>query len=129
VRVYLDSCILIYLLEGQAERRDRIRAALSGYSEGTFCASDLVRLECRVGPLRTNDTRTLAEYDGLFLQMTILPMPKHVFDLATELRAQHGMKTPDALHLATAMANGCAEFWTGDLRLSSVGSIQVRALP
>jgi predicted nucleic acid-binding protein len=49
-----------------------------------------------------------------------------VFERALQLRVAHGLKTPDALHLATAMVHGCQEFWTNDDRLSKVaGSIAV----
>ena len=29
-------------------------------------------------------------------------------------RVQHGLKTPDSLHLAAALRHGCTEFWTND---------------
>ncbi len=45
-----------------------------------------------------------------------------VFDLATELRAQHGLKTPDALHLAAALRAGCDEFWTNDEHLAKAAA-------
>jgi predicted nucleic acid-binding protein len=44
------------------------------------------------------------------------------FDLATELRARHGLKVPDALHLAAAIEGGCDEFWTNDTRLDKAAS-------
>ena len=44
-----------------------------------------------------------------------------VFDQAAQLRASHPkLKTPDALHLATALHHGCAEFWTNDLELAKI---------
>jgi predicted nucleic acid-binding protein len=47
-------------------------------------------------------------------------MPAAVFHQAAELRAQYGLKTPDALHLATARHHGCTALWTNDNRLSKV---------
>ena len=46
-------------------------------------------------------------------------MSDDIFAQALGLRAQHGLKTPDALHLATALHHGCTEFWTNDDRLKS----------
>ncbi len=43
-----------------------------------------------------------------------------VFNLATELRASHRLRTPDALHLAAALSAGCSEFWTNDTRLAAM---------
>jgi len=51
-----------------------------------------------------------------------------VFDLATELRARQGLKTPDALHLAAALHTGCDEFWTNDERLVRAASGRIRNL-
>ncbi|WP_091334734.1 PIN domain-containing protein [Allochromatium warmingii] len=46
-----------------------------------------------------------------------LELNRYVFEHATELRAQHRLATPDALHLAAAIDAGCEEFWTNDRRL------------
>jgi predicted nucleic acid-binding protein len=37
---------------------------------------------------------------------------------ATELRAAHGLKTPDAIHLATAIEERADLFLTGDANLA-----------
>jgi len=55
-----------------------------------------------------------------FLLNHRLVIGDEVFRIATELRARHRIKTPDALHLATAMHYGCCEFWTNDDRLNTV---------
>jgi uncharacterized protein len=39
------------------------------------------------------------------------------FDHALSLRVRHKIKTPDAIHLATAIRHDCVEFWTNDERL------------
>jgi predicted nucleic acid-binding protein len=60
--------------------------------------------------------------DGCDMQ----PMNRQVFDLATELRVQHAIKTPDALHLAAALLSSCREFWTDDKRLASAAQDRIR---
>ncbi len=48
-------------------------------------------------------------------------MESEVFRNAAKLRANFGsLKTPDALHLATALHYNYDEFWTNDNRLNSV---------
>jgi predicted nucleic acid-binding protein len=43
-------------------------------------------------------------------------------NLATDLRAQYRLKTPDALHLAAAITAGCDEFWTNEHRLEQAAA-------
>ncbi len=49
-------------------------------------------------------------------------------ELATELRARHGFKTPDALHIATALDASADVFVTGDRALERCPGIQVSIL-
>jgi len=51
-----------------------------------------------------------------------------VIERATELRAQHGFKTPDAIHLATAMIQAADVFLTGDAALKRCPGLQVVVL-
>ncbi len=55
----------------------------------------------------------------------ILEMPEAVYDLALSLRVQYNLKTPDALHLATAKYHDCKAFWTNDNRLAMVSTLAV----
>jgi len=55
-----------------------------------------------------------------------LEINDRIFDQATNLRAKHSLKTPDAIHLATAQYYGCSELWTNDDRLNnSAGDMAV----
>ncbi|MGH8111379.1 MAG: hypothetical protein ACREPL_05510 [Rhodanobacteraceae bacterium] len=65
---YLDASALIYLIEGLPPFAARIRKRLQTLVDadpGTRTAvSRLAWLECRVGPMKTGDTATLAMYDA-----------------------------------------------------------------
>jgi len=134
-RVYLDSCIVIYLVQAPDPIRDAVRQALDppGGPAPQVCISALTRLECRVWPLREDATELLAEFDRFFASRELrrARLTGAVFDLATELRARYGVKTPDALHLAAAITWDCDEFWTNDQRLPRAieERIAVRVLP
>src|SRR5512134_1143855 len=103
-KVYLDSCIVIYLIEGPESLSRQIQSALrpADGEPATVFFSDLTRLECRVGPLRKGDSSLLRQFDQFFASQDLqkIAIEGAVFDLATELRASHVAKTPDALHLA-----------------------------
>jgi predicted nucleic acid-binding protein len=55
-------------------------------------------------------------------------LDRPLFDLATQLRVRHRLKTPDALHLAAALHSGCVEFWTNDDRLANAAQDRLRLL-
>ncbi len=130
MRIYLDSCVIIYLIEGSLDVKESVSRAFKQASDALFLASDLVRMECRVGPLRRMQTSVLAEFDDFFSKVQIASPTSAAFDLAAELRAKHGIRTPDAIHLALALAYDCDEFWTSDLRLARTSvAIRFRTLP
>jgi PIN domain nuclease of toxin-antitoxin system len=67
-RVYLDSCVVIYLLQGSESLSQAVRDALQpvGDDPPILCVSDLTRLECRVWPIKQGDGELLAQFDALF---------------------------------------------------------------
>jgi predicted nucleic acid-binding protein len=132
MKVYFDSCIVIYLVEKREPFRTRIRGQFHRLTvpHSTVVYTDLTRLECRVMPLALGQTDQLTDFDDYFVQpgLTWHAMSPAVFDLATELRARHRLKTPDALHLAAAIDSGCDEFWTNDRRLLGAAGARLRLL-
>jgi predicted nucleic acid-binding protein len=123
MRVYLDSCMLIYFIEHSPVYGMAIRAKLFGLRP-RICWTYLTRLECRTRPLREKNTALLKQFEDFFEypNSICLGLENSTFNLATELRARHALKTPDALHLAAAIEGDCEEFWTNDHRLDTAAS-------
>jgi len=117
-RIFLDSCILIYLVERHPLFAPVIEARLAALKNAELLMSPLVRLEVLVKPMRTADVSLLQRYQTLMAALHSLSMPDDVFDLALSLRVRYNLKTPDALHAATAQYHGCQAFWTNDHRLA-----------
>ncbi len=116
--IYLDVCIIIYIVEKHLVYSSRIEKLMSDLPSATFCNSPLARLECLVMPFRTKDLQLQKLYEAFFNAQTLLTIPPTVFDQAAKLRADFtGIKTPDALHLAIAVYHDCDEFWINDNRL------------
>ncbi len=120
--VYLDSNIVIYLIEQPAAWGPRASLHVAGLlaNGNQIAVSDLTRLECRIHPLAANDTITLAQYDAFFASpdVHIVPLSAAVYDRAALIRARHGFKLGDAIHLAAAVESGCPILLTNDTRLS-----------
>jgi uncharacterized protein len=131
--IYCDSVILIYWMDqvGPFHLRAHNRMLALQASGDRVAVSDLTRLECRVGALRRRDAAILATFDNFFVRADVhkLPLPTAVFDRATQLRADLGFKTPDALHLAAAIEGACDRFLTNDARLSRCTDFVVEVLP
>ena len=131
--IYADANILIRLLEGDTAARTPIEARLLPLRGTTkfLLTSRLSRLECRVKPLRSGDSKLLALWDDFFATPELAPLVEltpAVLERATELRAALNVKTPDALHLASAILGGATAFLTGDRGLARCTEIPVEIL-
>jgi predicted nucleic acid-binding protein len=124
VLVYLDSCIVIYLIEKHPEFYQSLHDVFRS-TEADFCISPLVKLECLTGAFKRNDPSLVSDFETFFDSAITLPMPESVFLNAARLRTSFNLKTPDALHLATAELHKCDELWTNDDRLTKVSTIRV----
>ena len=73
-------------------------------------------VEVLVKPLRDGNTEIEAQYRELFASnaVRLLDASYRVFEDAARRRAETGLKTPDAIHAATALRAGCARFITND---------------
>ncbi len=95
-----------------------------------LAVSDLVRMECQVGPLKANDQVLLAQYVMFFQSpdVSVLAVSPAVCDRAARIRAQYGFKPLDSLHLAAAVERRCSHFLTGDAQLKRFPDISVDIL-
>lgn len=124
--IYLDSCLVIYLVEEHPRYGPAVEESLSRLTTETICISPLVEMECLVLPTRRGNSALLTRFSGFFQRNNLVPMPEEVYLEAARLRAHHAIKTPDALHLAAARFNGCTALWTNDDRLAAVAPDFVR---
>lgn len=116
--IYLDACLVIYLIEGHARWRAPLAGAMAAMPEARFAVSPLVKCECLVGPLRRGDPLLERAYREAFELFEPLSMPEPVYFQAAQLRAHFGLRTPDALHLGCAQHHRCEALWTNDDRLA-----------
>lgn len=122
-RAYVDACLLIYWVEGLSPVAQAATTWVALQRDAKLCVSPLVRLEVLVKPMRSGNESLVRVYDSLLKDQEWLPMGDEIFARALGLRSQHGLKTPDALHLACAIHHGCTEFWTNDDRLKAAAGV------
>jgi predicted nucleic acid-binding protein len=130
VKLYLDANVIIYGHEAEESLKRTVLRRLAEWCEeadGELVSSAFSRLECRVAPLRHNDHLLLAEYDDFFAgdAVEIVDVTMAIIDRATELRARHSFKSPDSIHLATALHIGAKRFLTADAALRKCPGIDV----
>jgi predicted nucleic acid-binding protein len=132
-RVYLDASCIIYLIESASPFHEKVVSRLERYRadpEASLLTSRLSRLECRTRPLRDGDSRLLATYDAFFSagRLTLGDVDAAVIERATALRARYGLRTPDAIHLATAIEGQADLALTGDATWRRCGEVAVEVL-
>lgn len=115
--IFVDTCLVVYAFEDHPLHGARVRQAFAEHA--ALAVSPLVKMECLVGPMRQGNLALQRYYEEGLAQFQQLDMPEPVFLLAAALRARFNLKTPDALHLATAQVHGCSALWTNDDRLAT----------
>lgn len=130
--IYVDANVVIRLVEGDAATRAPLVARLSpllGIPNSTI-TSRLTRLECRSRPLGNGDLATLAQFEVFFngVELRLFELTPAVVERATELRAKYKLRTPDALHYATAIEAGATAFLTGDRAMSRCREVAVEVI-
>lgn len=129
---FFDASALIYLIEGKAPFDARVRKELAvaarKHPDLGSAVSRLTWLECRVGPMKTNDNASLARFDAFFARPDLMwiEMTRDVVELAAAIRVRHGLRTPDALQAASCLQLGSNHlFLTGDAAFRRVAGLKV----
>ena len=132
---FFDASALIYLIEGEEPFSAKVRKELSTlakrYPDLGLAVSRLTWLECRVGPMKANDTAALALFDAIFAQPDLIwvELSRDVVELGAAIRVRHGLRTPDALQAASCLQLGVDHvFLSGDSAFRRVNGLNVKLL-
>ena len=128
--VVLDTSVWIYHFEGSAAYGRAADSVLEAVTEGKIeaVASELVLLELLVAPLKKGAQDVADEIELTLLHfpnLQLAPVTRAVLVRAAEIRARYGLRTPDAIMLATAVESGATLAVTNDNAWQKMKEIDV----
>ena len=131
--LYVETAPFIYYTEQRAGYVEKMRSIFTDVHMGRVhvITSVVTLVETLMKPLKENDPTLVRRYREMFYRtqhMTLVPISAVVAESAADLRARYNLRTPDALHVATAIEAGCDAFLTNDTDITCVSEIAVLLL-
>lgn len=128
--VAIDTAIVIYLMERNETYLPVVRPVFAAADRGglELVTSAVTLLEVLVVPYRAGDADLAARYEALLTRsrgLTLVDLDRPLLRAAAQLRAVHGVRTPDALQLAAALTRRCGCFLTNDRRMPELPTLPV----
>lgn len=128
-RVYLDTSPIIYSVEKHADYWQILISLWQSLKAGEIEAvtSELTLLETLVQPIRQNNQVLISAYETLLIktEIELSPITLDILRDSANLRAAENLKTPDAIHSATATAANCQYLLTNDAAFKRVQNMSV----
>ncbi|MCY3801272.1 MAG: PIN domain-containing protein [Chloroflexi bacterium] len=120
-RIFWDTNLFIYLLEGAGEHTERVAALRRRMIErdDELLTSALTLGEVLVKPIEVGDEDLMRRYQyAIETGATVLPFDRRAASVFAEVRQDRSIRPPDAIQLACASAAGTDMFITNDDRLT-----------
>ena len=130
-RIGLDTNVIIYYIEEHPVFLKKVEPLIDRIVEGKAIGitSYVTLLELLVKPIKEERFDLVEQYKTILMtQLEMVPLDESVSLRAAELRAKYGIKTPDAIQLASVIFKNGDVFITNDDRLDAVEEINVLTL-
>lgn len=131
-KIYADTSVFIYTLESHPQYWLLLQPLWLQFERNLvdIYTSELTLLEVLVNPIKQDDTLLINDYQNLLLNTNIKLMPINQSSLkqAAIIRAKNKIKTPDAIHIATALNCNYDVFLTNDLGLKNIPNLSTIVL-
>ncbi|MDE1148304.1 MAG: PIN domain-containing protein [Azospirillaceae bacterium] len=130
-RVYVDTNIIIYQVEGQPDLRQKLANLFIKELDGAqFLTSQITIAECLLGAHKRGDAALVETYREIFGGsgvFQLIPVGLEILERAALFGAQQRLKLIDAVHVASALTTGCDTFLTNDagIRCDDIRVIQL----
>ncbi len=129
-RLYIETAPLIYYVEENPTYIAKMDVVIDTVEAVpiTAVSSVIVLTEVLPQPIKLANTTLEQEYRNILLHsggFELLPVTAQIAEAAADLRARYNLRTPDAIHIATAITAGCDAFLTNDAGVKRVTEIAV----
>jgi predicted nucleic acid-binding protein len=123
----VDSAPIIYLMEEVQPFVDRYRPLLEAHASGRvqFAISTLTLAEVMVGPLRKGHQAVAERHRKALESWRVVPLNADIAAMAARVRGAHGLRLPDAIQVATAIAARAYAVVSSDRDFSKVPGLRV----
>ena len=120
--VYFDTNVFIYSIDGYEEYTELLKDIFSHIAEHRLLVitSELTLAECLVKPVKDENIEAVMQFErhiNSSESMKVRPVSREILRQSAHVRAELELKLPDAIHMATAIDQGCKTFITNDKRL------------
>jgi predicted nucleic acid-binding protein len=125
----MDSSPIIYVLEQHPTFAIRFLPLFEAQATGrlNFAVTTVTVSEVLTGPLQAADEALARRYRTILESWQVVPLDIAIAESAARLRAAFGLKLPDAVQAASAVAANAIALVTHDRDFSRVRSLRVIA--
>lgn len=129
----IDSVAVIYYVTDEQRYAPLLNPLFESIEKGdlTGVTSTVTLVETLVHPIKSKNTELIRQIKSMLLEsenILTFDLTDEIAEQAASLRATYGIKTPDAIQIATALSAGATTFLTNDIKLRAVRELKVLVL-
>jgi predicted nucleic acid-binding protein len=131
--IAIDTNLFVYLMEKHPEYLENVSVIFRMIESGNCSGitSVLAVSEILTKPLKDNNKILVSKYKifiNTFPNLIVRNMDYKIALRTAKIRAKYGLKTPDAIFVATAIEEKAGLFITNDIKLRKVSEINILVL-
>lgn len=123
----VDSAPIIYTLEGHGRLAARFARMFERHAAGelVLAVTTITIAEVLTGPLRAGEEALARRYRAVLDAWQVVDLTSDIAESAARLRGKYGLKLPDAIQAASALAINADALVTHDRDFASVRGLRV----
>lgn len=131
--IYIETAPLIYYVEENPRYLAPMDTIINAIEQSNLVAmSSVITLtEVLSHPIKLGNHRLEQQYQDILVNgesFQLISVNIQIAQEAARLRARYGLRTPDAIHVASALYAQCQAFLTNDKAITKVNELRVLLL-